>query len=232
MTPPSDELGYIDSAQQLATAERSWSPRQLLEAATRAELRHTGWPIGVVLSTPEYAPMPTEDGVEFKKRWPNHESESWEDYWHFRVDGRYFVSRLFEEDRYPASFQSGDGHPERPFWFDTRIWRIAEVVLHSAKLYASLGIPPSERYRLSVKHLGLDGREFWKSDAGRFLRRGRFCRAKRSSWEREVTQDLVVADLPALVFEISEPLFALFAFMEISESVVQEIVAQFLRSRV
>ncbi len=59
-------------------------------------------------------------------------------------------------------------------WFDVRIWRIAEVILHSAALYRELGVPPDEPYLLGVNHGGLQGREFWTSRGGLFLQRGRF----------------------------------------------------------
>lgn len=230
MTEP-QEMGYIESGQRLVrVAGREWSQHVLLAAAERAELRNTGWPIGLVIHKEGLAPVPMLDGIE--ARLEHHRSGQVEDFWSLRKDASYYVSRLFEEDLGPPSFTTSEGHPERSIWFDVRIWRIAEVILHSATLYRELGIPPNEPYVVAVNHQGLEGREFYVSTPSRFVRRGRICRSPAANWTREVTQDYVTSNLKSLVGEVTSDLFVLFDFAQVSQEVIGEIVDNFLSSRV
>ncbi len=223
--------GYIESGQRLIQpGKRGWNQHQLLLAAQRAELRNTGWPIGLVLQSPGLAPVPTPDGIE--ARLGRYSSGRTEDFWYFRSDGSYYVSRLFEEDLETPRFTSSEGHPERSIWFDVRIWRIAEVFLHSAMLYRELGIPPEEPYTLAVNHRGLEAREFYVSTPLRSVNRGKICRSPAATWTREVTQDYVISNLKSLVGEVASGLFVLFDFAQISQEVVNGIVDEFLHSRV
>jgi len=225
------DIGYIESGQRLIqTGEFKWNQYELLAVAQRAELRNTGWPIGLVLQRPGFAPVPTEDGIE--ARLSHYGKGRTEDFWYFRTDGSYYVSRLFEEDFETPAFSSSEGHPERSIWFDVRIWRIAEVFLHSAALYHELGIPPDKPYALTINHRGLEAREFYVSTASRFVRRGRICRSPAATWTKEVTQDYVMSNLKGLVGEVARGLFVLFAFAQVSQEVVDGIVDEFLHSSV
>jgi hypothetical protein len=224
-------VGYIESGQRLIQLGKSeWNQHELLAAAQRAELRNTGWPIGLVLQSRGFAPVPTPDGIE--ARLSRYGSGLDEDVWYFRNDGSYYVSRLFEEDFETPRFTSSQGHPERCIWFDVRIWRIVEVFLHSAALYRELGIPPEEPYALAVNHRGLEAREFYVSTPRRVVHRGMFCYSPAVTWTREVTQDYLTSNLKSLVGEVASSLFVLFDFTEVSQEVVDGIVDKFLQSKV
>lgn len=229
MTPAHD-TGYIESGQRLVQpAERQWSRPDLLAAAERAELRNTGWPIGLVLHRSGLAPVPTSDGIE--ARLGHYNSGQTEDFWYLRKDGSYYVSRMFEEDLRAPSFTSSRGHPEKSIWFDTRIWRITEVILHSAVLYRELGIPPDEPYVLAINHRGLEGREFYYSTPSWHVLPGRICQSTAATWTREVTQDYVTSNLKGLVGEVTGEFFVLFEFAQIGQRVVDGIVDEFLGHR-
>ena len=224
--------GILESSQQLLRSTGDWDQRQLLTAAEQAELRNTGWPLGAVLMGSAHAPVPTADGIECRvHRDSNEGGPGWEDYWRFKNDGSYYIARVFEEEFRDPSFATSVGHPKRQLWFDVRVWRIAEVVLHSASLYRSLGIPPDEPYVLSVSHLGLMDREFWVSEGGYFVSRGKISKVESAPWTREVTQDLVQANLVDLVLAISKRLFVLFDFEEVPRETVVKLVTDFLQSR-
>jgi len=224
------EASHIESGQRLIQPGKlEWNQHELLAAAQRAELRNTGWPIGLVLQTPGLAPVPTPDGIEAKL--DRYGSVRAKDFWYFRKDGSYYVSRLFEEDFETPPFTRSEGHPERSIWFDLRIWRIAEVFLHSATLYRELGTPPEEPYALAVNHQGLEKREFYVSNPLRYVGRGRICRSPSATWTREVTQDYVTSNLKSLVGEVASGLFVLFDFAQVSQEVVDGIVDEFLHSR-
>ena len=226
----SQKIGYIESAQRLVQpVGHDWNQHDLLAAAERAELKNTGWPIGLVIHKAGLAPTPTPDSVE--ARLEHHASGQVEDFWSFHKDGSYYVSRLFEEDFGPPSFTTSEGHPERVIWFDIRVWRIAEVILHSAKLYRELNVQPNVPYVLAVNHQGLDAREFYVSTPSRFVYRGRICRSSAAIWTKEVTQDYVVSNLKRLVGEVANGLFVLFDFAQVGQEVIDGIVGEFLSSR-
>ena len=220
-------VGFVESGQRLIESQkREWNPRDLLATAERAELRNTGWPIGLVLQGSGHKPVPTPDGIE--ARLGRYVSGQTEDYWYFHKDGNYYVSRLFEEDLETLQWTSSEGHPESSIWFDIRIWRIAEILLHSAAIYRELGIPPEESYYLAINHKGLEGREFYVSNPRRHIWRGRICRSATATWMGEVTQDYVTSNLKTLVGEVSNNLFTLFDFADISQEVIDSIVDEFL----
>jgi hypothetical protein len=105
-------------------------------------------------------------------------------------------------------------------------------LLHSASLYRELGIAPTEGYLLAINHSGLEGRELSSSNMRREIHRGRICRVDRADWQREVTQDFVRANLNSLVFDIAKRLFVLFDFFEFTEEVVDQVIDEFLKSKV
>jgi hypothetical protein len=227
----SQQNGYIESGQRLVHRRGDeWSQHALLKAAERAELRNTGWPIGLVIRREGLAPVPTPEGIE--ARLSHYGSGQIDDFWSLTKDGNYYVSRLFEEDFEHPSFASSLGHPERAIWFDVRVWRIAEVILHSATLYRELNIAPNEPYLLAINHQGLVGREFYTSSASRVVFRGRICRSPSATWTKEVTQDYLISNLKSIVEEVANGVFVLFDYAHISQEVVNGIVDEFLRSRV
>ena len=85
MTTNVELTGYLESAQWLQPGtELSWNQRELLDAARRAELRNTGWPVGVVMDTRSERPNPTAEGIEVKIG--DFENGKY-DYWILRTDG-------------------------------------------------------------------------------------------------------------------------------------------------
>ena len=229
MTTNVELTGYLESAQWLQPgSELSWDQRELLDAARRAELRNTGWPVGVVMDTRSERPNPTAEGIEVKIG----DFESGEyDYWLLRTDGRFYFLRKLEEETKELQIQSSEGVPKRAIWWDIRVWRIAEVLLHSATLYRELRIPADLPYFLSINHGGLANREFYCSSINYFTRRGRFSTEPTASWQKRVTQDLVIGGLNDLTFDVANRLFVLFDFAEVPRVAVDEIVDRFLQSR-
>ena len=225
------DFGYVESGQRLlGVRDRSWNPHALRDAARRAELRNTGWAIGLVFDGGAEAPTPTEAGIE--ARVVRVGPTQWEDYWRFERDGSYYVIRLFEEDFDEPTYGTSVGHPEKPLWLDLRIFRIAEMILHSASLYRALEVPPNEPYVLSVNHGGLRGREFWANSSRWHLRRGRVAQVDESHWEGEVTQDYINTSLKEITHDVANELFGFFDFANVSRSAINQLVDKFLAWRV
>lgn len=228
MTASGDQ-GYIECSQQLLDqAGREWTQLELLKAAKAGELRNTGWPMGLVLENDNDKPKPTSEGIEARIKL---RGQNWQDYWTFRRDGNYYVIRILEEENERLNWTSSEGHPERMLWFDLRIWRIAEVVLHSATIYKGLAIPSNEPYLLAVNHGGMDQREFYVSSAARHVRRGRVSQTREVNWNKEVTQDYVTSNLHALVREVASNLFVMFDFQEIESRIIDDITNDFLGTK-
>lgn len=171
--------------------------------------------------------MPSGDGIESRVgRYGG--SEALSDFWTLDRDGAFYASRLFEEDYRTPNFNSSRGHPERALWFNTRIWRIAELILHSASLSRELGVTPSEPYELAINHQGLVDRELYSSDMQWRLPRGMICRVPTASRSREVTQDLVNTNLKDLVANVADGLFVLFDFCDLGRDTIDNVVQAFL----
>jgi hypothetical protein len=235
-------FGYIESAQELVEpAGRVWDVQTLRRAAEAAQIRNMGWPIGIVFDAPGGRVVPDDDGIVFRyERSVSNGGPGWEDYWRFRRDGRYYVVRIFEEEFRTEDSVAQNGAQARAISIPTRVWRIAEVILHSAALYRELGIAPNEPYLLRVGHGGLASRELdtrelvrWRQNRhpakkwqGRAIAKGPALQDE-VAWTGEVTQDYVIVNLHGLVLEVARSLFALFAFADVPEAVVREIVDEF-----
>ena len=166
------------------------------------------------------------DGVE--ARYQRYDSTLWQDYWRLTTTGSFYVVRAVIEDFEEPGFTSNLGHPEEMIWFDLRVFEIAELILHSVRLYRALEVPPDVSYSLSIRHDGLKDREFYTSTATRHVRRGRISHEDATEWSSELTQDYVSGNLKALVAQVAQSLFVQFDFVDIQEHTIDERVDQFL----
>src|SRR5215467_11087445 len=131
MTDP--EQSYIEVAHYPIGIDRKWSQDELLLAAQKSVCRNTGWPIGVVLTGPELSPKPVSDGIRAVIRTKTLIDRF--DFWSLDRRGYFYFLRQFEED------SDNRVEPGTTLYFDTRIWRIAEALLHCANLYRALDLP-------------------------------------------------------------------------------------------
>ena len=206
--------GYVEVSHQLVRPDREWGQQDLLAAARDARLSNSRWPIGVVLDVPGSRPIPTsEGGIEVRVQRGGRSEGS--DYWTLARDGSFYFVELFEEHFGHPPSRSSQSHPERSLWFDLRVWRIAEALLHSAALYRALGIQPDQPYALSVNHYGLEGRELYFRKATYRIERGCVSAADRAAWQGIVTQDQVKVGVRELVHAIAGDLFARFDFAKV-----------------
>ncbi len=218
--------GYVEVSHQLVQADREWNQHELLAAATAAQ---SGWAIGMVYAGTDAAPKPAEEGaIEARIRHWNPQGQR--DYWILGKGGEFYSANAFQEDFWEPQFGSSEGHPERMLWFDIRIWRIAEALLHSANLYKALRVKPDQSYSFSLDHHGLNGREFYASEPSYGVRRGRVSSVDRTAWRRILTQDQIRASLRELVVEIADDLFVQFDYTQISSEGIVSVVDKYLAS--
>jgi len=222
------EIGYLESGQWLEKPSRTFNQKKLLSAAEAAYMHNTGWPIGVVLHRTGLAPVPTAEGIEARI---GDFKQGRYDYWALTKEGRFYFLRKFEEDTEQLTGISPPP-PKRAIWWDVRLWRITEIFCYSAALYKALGVHPDAPFGLVINHKGLAGRALYTSNPARYSTSGeKICSSSESSWEKTLTQELIVGGLKELVFEVMYQLLVLFDFAEISRETVSQVVDDFLKSR-
>jgi hypothetical protein len=186
---------------------------QLFEAADKAQIHKSGWPIGVVLNKTEHRPRPVADGIVAEILAQTFNSF---DYWTIRGDGSfYLLASLFEDE-------SGS---ER-LLFDLRITRITEALLYFTRLYSNLGVPPNSHLVIGMRHGGLGERVL--SCAGpRLMFHDRRSRENEVYTEVETTLDEIRSNLVEVVEKFTQPLFVVFDFFKLDRKILEEIVHDF-----
>jgi hypothetical protein len=192
--------------------------RELDDAAREAPIHTFGWPIAAYLGNrEEFRPHPRADGIVAEM--PIADSY---DYWSIRRNGDfYFLGSLFEDARDASKI-----------FFNTRIIRVTEALLYCARLYERLGVDPTTRVRIAIRHGGLRGRIIASSSLSRYLRP--YAPAVEDEVEIEVNTSLqeIESNLVSLVKQLVAPVFVLFDFFEIGDAIYEEIVNAFVAGRV
>lgn len=219
------EHGCIEIAHYPVGIGGLWSQANLLAGAQKSVCRNTGWPMGVVLTNPEFSPKPFRDGIRAVIRSPRFADTF--DFWSLNKRGYFYLLRLLEED------SDARTEPGKSIYFDTRIWRIAEALQHCANLYRTLDVPPETEIRIQITHYGLEGRVLVASDPLRNLTLfGRISHENESRWAKTVSLGMIEPNLETLVGEVSGELFMLFEFWTPAPEVWKSVLQEFLRSRV
>lgn len=122
----------------------------------KAEVRHTGWPEFVTMTRHELAPYERDGLIECWVR-PDDERRLADpahcDFWRIAPEGRAFLMRGYQED------SQDNVRPGAVFDMTLPIWRIAECLLHAARLGVLLGGPDvSFAVRFRALYSGLTGR--------------------------------------------------------------------------
>ncbi len=192
--------------------------RELDEAAREAPIHTFGWPIAVYLGNrAELRPHPRADGIVAEI--PDGDRY---DYWAIRRNGDfYFLGSLFEDARDPTKI-----------FFNTRIVRVTEALLYCARLYARIGVDPTARVRIAIRHGGLRGRTIGSSSSNRDLTP--HAAAVENEVEAEVKTSLqdVESNLVSIVKQVVAPVLVLFDFFELDDAIYEEIVNAFVGGRV
>jgi len=195
----------------------------LLEIAEKSECHNTGWPIGVVMTKREYAPVSLADGI---RAVINTGDEF--DYWALNNRGHFFFVRSHQED---ASHAQELAKGSKFLWFDVAIWRISEIISYTSNLCTELNLKQSDNIKLVLSYEGLKDRVLSVSKPLRLL--GTYGKCTEDKYEGDL--ELQVVDImPKLkdhVHEIAVGLFVLFDFYKPNRAVVDSIVDEFLNAR-
>lgn len=205
-------------------ASTTWNQGRLVAAAQRAVARNTGWPMGIVMNKPQFAPKPTVFGI----RATINAGDRF-DYWSLDKSGAYYFLRILDEDT-DHDLRRRAGGPW--IYFDTRIWRIAETLLHCSNLYRELELPLETVIAIRVAHSGLKDRLLGVANPMRMMHWNRKCEEDEIIWSKAVVLGSIEATLEDLTREAAKELFMVFEFWEPSDQVFSEIFNEFSRSKV
>ena len=230
--PNLQSLGYkggMEIRHSPADRQLNFTHGQLLDAARNAQIHTFGWPIGIVIETNEFQPQPRTEGVFEEIAIRDHSllarRKTSYDYWALRRDGDYCLLKSFFEDEFSASADV----PQ--LFFNTRIVRVTEALLHCARLYDTLKLDPASTIHIAIRHTGLKGRRLGTSNPARQLSTFPICAEEES--ETTVAPRLleIQTDLIPLVKTIVQPLLILFGFFELGDPVYEEIVNSYVQGR-
>ncbi len=194
--------------------------RDLLDQIRNANVHTFGWPIGIVMDNPpDYRPSPVADGVEAEISCTDAagNTRNHYDYWKAFQDGRFYtLLSLFEEKRAPDAI----------YW-DVRAGRVHEALLFLARLYRRLGASDIDRVTIRIRHAGLAGRELRVAESVRMTQGGRT--SAEDVVEHTVTAPLVDLEdnLNTYVKQMVDPLYVVFDFFEVSQAIINDVVAKF-----
>jgi cellulose biosynthesis protein BcsQ len=141
--------GFMEISHHCRNVRVSADQSALLAAAKQAEVRTSGWPLGLVLDTLEDRPRPDKDGIVAAVSSPDFFNFKTYDYWACSNTGSFYALSSFLAEEDANQFMDG-----------TRtIARTAEALLHCANLYRALGVGLGAEIELTVQYEGLKGRK-------------------------------------------------------------------------
>jgi hypothetical protein len=194
---------------------------ELLQAMERAVIHTFGWPIGIVMNTPDFKPRPTTDGIRAEVAINESGRRSY-DYWALRKEGDFYLLKSLSEDTRGA---------EEEIFFDTRIVRITETLLFCARLYNILGTDAAEFISMRFTHGGIVGRRLTAANPARYMLRQYVSSSNDIATDIQTKLSQIESELVSVVKNVAEPLFVIFDFFELSDDVYEDIVNNFVAGR-
>lgn len=209
-------FGSFEVFHYLPNNYEQFSQDVLKESLQKAELRRTGWPIGVYLNS-DQRPIPQEDGI--KAEYDKDRILSF-DYWYTKNKGEFYFSRILESDN-----GNGTAKPGTSLYFDTLVWRVAESIEHCIAFYKNLEVEDSEKIKLKLSLYGLSNRILSAWNPGRAFSLSHYkCGSDTSSWELEITLKELSQDLDEIIYEAVKKMLVLFDFFVPNKEVVLDIL--------
>jgi hypothetical protein len=203
----------------------NWDQSELLVAAEKSVVRKTGWPIGIVSRRPDSAPKPAAFGI---RALIESSGFGFVDSWALAKNGAYYFIRQLDEDSHKNAARHGE---QKSIYFDTRIWRVAESLLHCSNLYKQLGVESDQSISIKILHSGLKDRVLGVGDPMRMMQWDRKSHENESSWDKIVPLGSIEADLKELTRDVTNELFMLFEFWRPDETIFDQIFANFAKAK-
>ena len=197
----------------------SVGPNELLDAARQAPVETLAAPIGLVVGgTQKGRPRPSDDGISASMELGGEDGRY--DYWAIRSNGDFFCVKSLLEDR----------RDPKKLYFDTRIMRLAEILLYVVRLYTALEVDRSVGISVRVSHRGLKGR-LLSASTDRELSESQFAHEDSMLTEISGTLEQLESDRLEYVKQLARPLLRAFDFFELSDPVYEDIVGRFVAGK-
>ena len=208
--------GFVEVRHALIGSKIQFNQKDLLVASDQAQIHTFGWPIGIVPINSRNRPRPIANGIVLEL----FSTFNTYDYWALRKNGDfYLLASLFEDD---------GSEKDKAIFFDTRIIRTAEILLHCARLYNNLKAPPSAELAIAVKYSGLKNRVLSSSSRDRIMSFYQNREENQIEIEERFKLSSIDIELTNNVKRLTTPLFALFDFFKPADSVYEDIVNKFV----
>ena len=171
---------------------------ELLSAVRASQIQTFGWPIGVLMESPEYRPRPFGDGIRAEIPIARPYRTTY-DYWAVGKNGDfYLLQSLYEDTR-----------GRDALFFNTRIVRVTESLMFAGKLYTALGAAPDAKMSVRFKHSGLAGRTLKSASPNRQLSVNRKAHDQLSETETVIVLGNIKSALVDEVRRVCAPMFML-----------------------
>lgn len=200
----------------------------LKDALTRAEVRHSGWPPFWVPTRKEIAPYIHGDVIEcWLGRDGSFGDAAHADFWRAAPAGNFFLVRGYQEDSTTHS------RAVRGESFDITVWtwRVGEALLHAASVARMLGNPDA-KITIQFSWTGLNNRKLATiGDSDRNLHDDYV--SHQDSFEKVATVfgQQISDSLPEVTGKIVYPLYEMFDFFRLPESLVTEEITRMRTNR-
>lgn len=203
---------------------------ELLRLIEKAEVRHTGWPEFVTMTREEFEPREHDGLIECWIK-PDEDRRLADpahcDFWRIAPEGRAFLIRGYQEDA------QDNVQPGTVIDITLPIWRIAECLLHAARLGALLHAGearPIVRFR--ALYSGLSGRllRTLRSSPADIFDAGRPAKSDEAMLEAAIPADKIEGDLADAVYPLAASLAERFG-VELSPEFVRAEIARFKSGR-
>lgn len=223
-SPSRFPLGHYDFACSFVGATAAPSLIDLQERLAFARRpKHTGWPPFLDMTTPEWRPYPTDDGIEAwvgrpaRDNWAERDP-SLCDFWRATKDGKLYSIRGYSED--------GWERVEPGRWIDVSlpVWRIGELLIFIARL--ATRFESVDAISIRVTFTGLRGRQLTSITGRRAMFEGWNCQTDQVSLEGRATPAQLSDNLPEFLRSFLNPLYERFNFFQPPEQLFDEEIAR------
>jgi len=195
------------------------SQKELLSAATVSQIQTFEFPIAAVFPNDDIKPIPVSNGIRAEIPPLAHRSDY--HYWTIHSNGSFYMAEgLFEDMK----------SEEHVIFYNTRIVKVAEAFLYCNLLSKNLGYDGNTRFRVGIKHFGLEKRRL--SAIGRLSRHRGVSTENEISGEIEIQLNEIDDNLVFLVKNFIEPLLILFDYFELSNVDYEDIINKIINGRV
>ncbi len=190
--------GYFAVGYQLSGALTRVTAAGLLDALNTGQVRHTGWPLFVMMTRPENRPYISGGDIEcWVPRNGEDHGAGHSDFWRASPDGKFFNIRGYQEDE-----ERNRRRGANAFDITVPTWRVGEALLHAANMAQQLGDPSAE-VAMIVEWSGLNGRELTHMEGTRLIFGGHTSQQDVFRNTLTVRADQISDALPELVGQLA-----------------------------